>query len=667
MTSWRDAILRQFTPEVARLTLVADPDGMLLDEGINQGIRERGFEIIEFDDHVAFRFAYESKYRSVWDQGEATELVVVLRSVFSDLASLPFDLLQAGRRLAFSLGDLFPRLCTWVVAALDRGDLDRLWNAQLNSSPGELGENATKDFVLRHVFEVAPELIREPSQLLAVLLRRHYRAIQVPALFDERLVVLLRQTGRFAAWPLEQIVADRAAFFRFLQERWPVFVGRLRHGPSRTAEPSAGFGFEFNGPADLPFDHDDVRVYIDNLFAEGLLRPVEQEDTAALATHWAAAGLVFDPVRDAGRKLDTLLQAARETLPPPDAPHQDWLAFAQRWAQLRLLQHQAPLEVVGPRSGALSEIEGLVEAGFLAWVLDRYPGLHNLPARPPVMVHHVARALAFDREAVGGKVALIVVDGLALDQWLCLRHYLLGRDSGWQLADGAVLAWVPTLTSVSRQAIFAAREPICFSGTIQTTDAEARAWSQFWADNGLTPSSAAYTRGLGEATSLSSVEDLVARPGVKAVGLVVETVDRIMHGMELGRRGMHGQITQWAEEGFLAQLFALLLGAGFAVYLTSDHGNTEAVGCGRPAEGSLADVRGERARVYPTPALRDGVAERFPGSIRWPGVGLPTGFDVLLAPPGEAFITKGERVVAHGGISLEELVVPLVRIERAPR
>ena len=62
--SWRDQVLREFTPQIARLTVVADPDGLLTEEGIVQGLRERGFDLILFDDPVAFRFAYESKYRS---------------------------------------------------------------------------------------------------------------------------------------------------------------------------------------------------------------------------------------------------------------------------------------------------------------------------------------------------------------------------------------------------------------------------------------------------------------------------------------------------------------------------------------------------------------------------------------------------------------------------
>src|SRR5688572_16373427 len=99
MSGWRDNILAQFAPQISRLTLVADPDGLLVEEGIVNAIRARGFELIPFDDPVAFRFAYESQYRQLWDRGENTELVVVLRSQEDDLRNLPFDLLQAGRRL----------------------------------------------------------------------------------------------------------------------------------------------------------------------------------------------------------------------------------------------------------------------------------------------------------------------------------------------------------------------------------------------------------------------------------------------------------------------------------------------------------------------------------------------------------------------------------------
>jgi hypothetical protein len=148
------------------------------------------------------------------------------------------------------------------------------------------------------------------------------------------------------------------------------------------------------------------------------------------------------------------------------------------------------------------------------------------------------------------------------------------------------------------------------------------------------------------------------------VGLVVDKVDKIMHGMELGAAGMHNQVRQWAAGPFLAQLFDLLLENGFRVYLSSDHGNIEASGCGRPSEGAVADLRGERARIYPDSLLRGQVKERFPDALEWPPIGLPEDYLPLLAPARAAFVRKTESLVGHGGASIEELIVPLVQIER---
>ena len=134
--------------------------------------------------------------------------------------------------------------------------------------------------------------------------------------------------------------------------------------------------------------------------------------------------------------------------------------------------------------------------------------------------------------------------------------------------------------------------------------------------------------------------------------------------MELGTAGMHNQVRQWAGEGFLVELLDFLFDSGFAVFLTSDHGNIEAEGIGRPSEGAIADVRGERARVYPDPVLRTRVKDRFPNAIEWPAVGLPEDYLALLAPGRSAFVRQDERIVGHGGVSLEEVVVPMVEIER---
>ena len=665
IANWRDQILTEFTPKVARLTLVSDPDGLLLEEGILAGILQRGFELIPFEDPVAFRYAYESGFRSRWDRGEQTDLVVVLHSGANDLGSLPYDLLQAGRRLSFNLGQIFPNLSYPIVAALDRGYLDALYEAQKRHAPGVLGENATKEFVLRHVFEMVPELVRTPSELLRVLLRRHYRNQRIPPLLDERFIQVLRHHDGFEEWPLEAIIPDREVFFSFLQERWPIFLNRsAKQERSGVREHEEPFGFELPGPSDLSFDHEDVRVYIDNLFLEGLLVAVPHEQAESLSKSWVAIGIQTDDQADRARRVDGLLDTVASAIPNQHARHDDWFHFAGRWAELVSLAMDPDAALTEPVGQKMKPLQARIDDTLVSWLAKRYAGLVNLPPVPPVMLHHIPRFLSRHvNDAQQHKVALVVVDGLSLNQWIVIRKELARQGPGLRFRENAVFAWIPTITSVSRQAAFAGKPPLFFPNSIHTTAKEPTLWTQFWMDQGLTQQEVAYTKGLGDG-ALDSVEEIVARPKTRVVGLVVDKVDKIMHGMELGPAGMHNQVRQWAAQPFMTNLVDLLLENKFRVFLTSDHGNVEAAGCGRPAEGAVADVRGERARIYRHSLLRRPVKERFPDALEWPPIGLPEDYLPLLAPGRSAFVREKERLVCHGGASLEELIVPLVQIER---
>ena len=665
MSNWRDQILREFTPYVARLTLVADPDGLLLEEGILAGIRERGFELIPFEDHIAFRYAYETKFRSRWDRGEQTELVVVLHSEARDLNCLPYDLLQAGRRLSFSLGEIFPNLSYPVVAALDRRNLDALDDAQEQYAPDVLGDNATIKFVLRHVFDIAPELIKEPSDLLRVLLRRHHREQRIPSLLDERFVQLLRQQHGFEDWPLESIVSDRQAFFAFLQERWPMFLDRAASeeglGVRERTEP---YALEFSGPTDLPFDHDDIRIYIGNLFLEGLLEAVPYEQAESLSRPWLVIGIRRDEQADRERRVDGLLCTLASAIPQDGTQHDDWFRFAKTWAELVALALESDAKLPEPVCRKMETLQARIDDALVSWLANRYAGLSNLPPVPPVMLHHIPRFLARHvKDDTEHKVAFVLVDGLSLDQWIVARKELAKQRPEYRFREHAVFAWIPTITSVSRQAAFAGKPPIYFPNTIDTTNREPALWTQFWVDQGLTQQEVGYAKGLGDG-ALDRVEEMIDRPRMRVVGLVVDKVDRIMHGMELGTAGMHNQVRQWANQPFMGNLIDLLLDNGFRVHLSSDHGNIEAAGCGRPTEGAVADQRGERARVYSDSVLRGRVKERFLDALEWPSVGLPEDYLPLLAPGRSAFVREGESLVGHGGASLEELIVPFVQIDR---
>ena len=650
--SWQDAILSEFTPGVSPLTVVADPDGLLQDDEILATLQERGFSLLRFEDPIAFRYAYESRYRRRKTQADAQGLVVLVPAPPAALDNLPHDILTRSRCLAFSLAELFPSLNQAVVSALEPADRAALYEAASLQQPPALGENASKDFVLRHVFGVVPDLLRTPAALLSVLLRRHYAGRRVPPALDARFIEAIKE--RFQHWPLGRIVPDREAFFDFLQRRWRMFLDASTEGTGAVREGTDAL------TSALPFDHEDVRVYIDNLFTEGLLHPISHWQAATLSKTWLGVGVQWDARQDAAARLDRLLAIAAQSLPEQEARHQDWFRFAKVWARVAALTQEPDGKPNEKQQQAVDGLRTRMDAAFNRWVASRYASLASLPPNPPVTLHHVPRFLAREiGDDTTAKAALVVVDGLALDQWAVMRQQLAQQRPGWRFREDAAFAWVPTITSVSRQAIFAGSPPFYFPNSIHTTNKEETLWRRFWADQGI--QGAVYARSLGDGP-FEDVAALVEQPNVRVAGLVVDEVDRIMHGMTLGTAGMHNQVRQWASQGHFAALLDLLFARGFRVYITSDHGNVEAVGCGRPNEGAVADVRGERVRVYSEEGLRRRVADRFAGAWSWPAEGLPAGYLPLLAPGRKAFVREGEKVVAHGGVCIEELIVPFVQV-----
>jgi len=395
-----------------------------------------------------------------------------------------------------------------------------------------------------------------------------------------------------------------------------------------------------------------------------LLHAVSHDNASLFARSWIGIGIQTEPGEDNARRFSKLIESLEASVPAEDAKYAQWFRFARSWAELIVLLNDHDAGLNDALVGRAMDLQSQVDTGFSSWLAKRYGGLINLPPVPPVMVHHVPRLLARQvSDDPNTKIALIVVDGMAMDQWLVIRKALASNRPDFQFGDNAVFAWIPSLTSVSRQATFAGRAPIFFPRSIGTTDREPSLWAQFWSDSGLTPNQIVYMKGLGDG-GLEAVSEALSHPRARIVGLVVDKVDRIMHGMEMGTAGMHNQVEQWARQPHLTEILDLLLEHKFRVYLTSDHGNIEATGCGRPAEGAVADVRGERVRVYPDVTLRSMVKEKFPAAVEWDPIGLPEDYLPLLAPSRKAFVQNTKRIVSHGGASIEELIVPLVEITR---
>ena len=665
LPAWQQKILGQLDGRLATSYVADDPDCLLAEESLQKVIVENGFQLYFYEDSIELRHFLSTQL--IADQGGC---VISVDSDNNDINALPYDLLCKAKRLSVSLGDCFPELAYSVLKSLQAEELNALGTALEEYAPGQLNESSSCDFVLRHVFKLAPEVIQTSSDLLRSLLRLHYRDVELPYLLKQRLIALIAQRKQFVSWPLEEIVSSKQSFFAFLQRHWSAYinevVGLLEQG---TREPKAIY--QVLGKNEerviLPFGHDDVRIYIDNLFLEGYLTPVEEDAPDRLIGHWSLVGVLQDPGEELKKRVSGLLKLCGETLPAEGDRHQQWQQYAYRWAELSASyhSHRSQLSATQAIVDDYAELQQKVDNSFSDWMLDKYTGLHNHPPTPPVMLHHIPRAMAREMDnSKTAKTALILVDGLAIDQWITTRSQLkFDGPEVESLVESAVFAWVPTVTSVSRQALFSAKAPYQFANTIATTSSEPKAWLQFWQDHGMDESQVFYKKSLGTDNVEALIDELSDRR-LRAVGLVINTVDDMMHGMQLGAAGMHDQVKLWAEGGYLQRLIEGLLDGGFSIHLTSDHGNVEAVGSGKIKEGAVAESRGERARVYKTEGLMKSVDFSASDAVVWPRTGLPSDYWPVVMKGRKAFVAQDEKIVGHGGIAVEEVIVPYITVKR---
>ena len=663
MHSWRDKILEDFPAGICRLTIVSDPDGLFDEILLAQELNRRGFEITKFGDSIEFRYEYEKDFRAAWDSGKALDLIVVTEEKDTEIIQLPYDLLKKGRILSYGLADIFPTLSYPILKNLDIHLIDALYAKKHLLSSELLGDNATIDTILKLVYGLQPEFIDTDEELLGELLRIHYSRIGIDELSAKRLISALKEKPYLKNWPVEKLVKDSKAFYDFLQERWPLYLNHKQKDEifdsNNVKQP-----FRIPGPAILPFGGNRIRPFIDNLFVEGILKPVATDTPEKFLNSWEQCGIIVHPEIRKQARIAQLCKLVEAHIPSEESDYRQWQDFSLLWAELSML-----VEIEGNAEDlqALYEMRKFIDDRFSEWLSQSFKLLINLSPVEPVMVHHVHRMLERHFEEYPNcNLALIVIDGLSLSQWLNIRHYFESNKAPLKFRETAIFSWVPTLTSISRQAIFSGKIPINFGKYIASTSQEEALWKQSWEEKTQIMRGALYYQKAIEKSNpqeiLHSLDSL--RTPIVA-GLVINIIDEIMHGNLLGSGGMHNMIKLWLEQGFLEMLLDELTKRGYLVWITSDHGNIECEGKGRlSGEGILAIGRGERARMYTSENLRDVAAKKSPFGCKWKPIGLPEGYYPLLATGNSAFISEREKAVSHGGISIDEVIVPLIRVER---
>ena len=147
---------------------------------------------------------------------------------------------------------------------------------------------------------------------------------------------------------------------------------------------------------------------------------------------------------------------------------------------------------------------------------------------------------------------------------------------------------------------------------------------------------------------------------VKYAAVILLDIDDLVHAQYQGRTGMLNDDIVLMKQNKLADLTKRLLQEGFDVYITADHGNTLCTGLGRlTGSGVEVETRSHKMVVLKDFANKKRLIERY-GFLEYPKYYLPKAYDYLICNVGDSLDIKGENVMTHGGISLDEVVVPFI-------
>jgi hypothetical protein len=243
------------------------------------------------------------------------------------------------------------------------------------------------------------------------------------------------------------------------------------------------------------------------------------------------------------------------------------------------------------------------------------------------------------------KIALIVVDGMALWQYELLKSRLKGTKH-----EEVIYSWLPSITQLSRQAIFRGATPL--TDYRQGPTSEAKLWKVYWKEKGCHEYEVVYQHEKIDFSNLDPVTKLA---------IVFKDLDEKMHS-STDYVDLLMLTKNWIERSKIFQVVDELISKGFTVFLTTDHGNIQAKGWrglqGREKLGTnKSGSRSERHIEYSEKWLSDEFIANNPEM----GDSVVMEEQAIYFKTDLSFSNK-ESLVTHGGAHLLEVLIPFVEI-----
>ena len=320
------------------------------------------------------------------------------------------------------------------------------------------------------------------------------------------------------------------------------------------------------------------------------------------------------------------------------------------WADSqKTIESVSEIMVDAIKAGVIEEMDDDIEQInnlFQDWLNEHYFAvLQSNPLLGAKSVNRILPHLSANYQH-DDKVALMVVDGFAYWQYIVLKRYLESQDI--KTNDNTIVSWLPSITMLSRQAIFRANTPTM--DYQQSPENERKLWRSYWQSQSVSQFETQY---------ISDDDEFAINEGVKRLAVVTVEMDKKMHS-SYDYRDLLSLTENWCPR--ITEKIKTILKAGYTLYLTTDHGSVLSKGWRALTQVEKVFLykdgsRGKRHLIYNN-------VEEYQRFVKENGeLGMLAHYQWLCMRNNLCFARDNERMITHGGCHFEEVVIPFIKVK----
>lgn len=350
----------------------------------------------------------------------------------------------------------------------------------------------------------------------------------------------------------------------------------------------------------------------------------------------------IEETEDAGIEYTRLVQEIRQLL---EQDNIDWQVIAQRWGRLEYLH---PAEMAETES--YWQLDHEIGQLFYDFINREYDHLFFASYKDgPVTIN---QTMSYLGTLENERIALLCFDGMGFPEWFGLKEHLRSNKLR-DFRESAIFALIPTLTFSSRTSLFTGEVFLDKMGSESSGFVKA-------VDN-LFSNGRSTTKQLFKNTDGKWNRNYL---GYNVLGIIFDIIDNVGHKSILfsrSKKNMHQQLQDLYRQTQIALTISSLLSEGYRVFITSDHGCIWCYGNGIRADKYLVEERALRALVYPNRKLAEEFATN--NNLILLEDKHILGDKVLVLPWGREMFNLDDKIsISHGGIHIEEVVIPFVEV-----